>query len=132
MLNIAQKTRRVIGLIVVVCFLLGISALSHADVKNVDLIKMLGSENRGWRSSAAMLLGERGVKNGVDPLIEHLALEKDPSVRMVMVQALHRIGDPRAIETLKNLARGDTNRTVRHLAAVLAADMEKFAYNPHD
>ena len=132
MFYIAQKTRQVLGLMVAVCFLFGMSTLSFADAKNVDLIKMLGSENRGWRYSAAMLLGERGVKDAVNPLIEHLKVEKDPSVRVIMVQALHRIGDPRAIDTLKNLAKVDTNRTVRHVAAVVVADMERLAYNSHN
>ena len=130
MLRFARKMYPVVTTVTLVCFLFGMSTLSHADAKNTDLINMLSSENRGWRYSAAKLLGERKVEEAIEPLIEQLKVEKDYSVRIVIAQALHKIGDPRAITALKETAKTDKNKTVRHLAAVLAADLEKFAYNP--
>ncbi|MFQ6093210.1 MAG: HEAT repeat domain-containing protein [bacterium] len=130
MSHIAQMTRASVVLMAVVCLLLGISALSRADAKNSDLINMLSSENRGWRYSAAQLLGERRVAEAVEPLIDRLKVEKDYSVRIVVAQALYKIGDPRAIAALKKVARTDRNRTVRHMAAAIAAEMEKIAYTP--
>lgn len=130
MFRFAQKAHPTVVVMTFVCFLFGMSTLSHADAKNADLINMLSSENRGWRYSAAKLLGERRVDEAVEPLIERLTVEKEYSVRIVIAQALHKIGDPSAISVLKKVAKTDKNRTVRHLAAVIATDMEKFAYNP--
>ncbi|UCE20292.1 MAG: HEAT repeat domain-containing protein [Gemmatimonadota bacterium] len=126
----AQKARTVVIALVSVCILLGMFSLSYADAKNADLIEMLSSENRGWRYSAAQLLGERKVAEAVEPLIERLKVEKDSSLRLVVLQALHKIGDPKAIPALKKVANSDRNRTVRHMAAVLATNMEKYAYAP--
>ena len=89
----AQKARTTVILGVSVCILFGMFSLSYADAKNADLINMLNSENRGWRYSSAQLLGERRVVEAVKPLIERLNVEKDYSVRIVVVQALHKIGD---------------------------------------
>ena len=130
MFCIARKARPAVVMTALVCILFGMSTLSYADAKNGDLIQMLGSENRGWRYSSARLLGERRVEEAVEPLIEQLQMEKDYSVRIVIAQALHKIGDPQAIHALKKVAKTDKNRTVRHMAAVIVADMEKLAYNP--
>jgi HEAT repeat protein len=129
MIRVAQKTCLVVVAVTIVCILFGMSALTYADAKSTDLIRLLNSENRGWRYSAARLLGERKVDEAVEPLMKQLKVEKDPSVRIVIAQALHKIGDPRAIEALREAAKTDRNRTVRHLAAVLASDLEKFAYS---
>lgn len=129
MIRVAQKTCPVVVAVAIVCILFGMSALTYADAKSADLIRLLNSENRGWRYSAAKLLGERKVDEAVEPLMKQLKVEKDSSVRIVIAQALHKIGDPRAIAALKETAKTDRNRTVRHMAAVLAADMEKFAFS---
>ena len=123
----AQKTRATLAVLMSVCFLFGMFSLSYADAKNAELIDMLKSEKREQRYKAAQLLGERKVKEAVEPLIERLKVEKDPSVRIVVVQALHKIGEARAIPALKQAAKTDRNRTVRHMAAVFASDMEKYA-----
>ena len=128
MIRVAHKTSLIGTAVAIVCILSGMSALSRADAKNADLINMLNSENRGWRYSAAKLLGERRVVEAVEPLIEQLEVEKDTSVRIVISQALHKIGGLQAFAALKETARTDRNKTVRHLAAALAADLEKFAY----
>ena len=128
MFHSARKASTGFMVMVSVCFLFGMFSLSHADAKNADLISMLNSENRGWRYSSAQLLGERRVVEAVEPLIERFQLEKDHSVRIVVAQALHKIGDARAIPALKKVAKTDRNGTVRHMAAVLATDMEKYAY----
>jgi HEAT repeat protein len=130
MVQYAQKIRTAVIPMVAICILFGMSALSHADAKNCDLINMLRSENRGWRYSAAQLLGQRRVAEAVEPLIERLNVEKDYSVRIVVAQALHKIGDQRAIPALKKVAKTDKNKTVRHMAAVIVTDMEKYAYTP--
>jgi len=132
MLQVAQKMRRMVGIGIVATFILGVCALSYGDAKDADLIKVLGNENRGWRYSSAQILGNRGVKEAVGPLIDRLKVEKDPSVRIVIVQALHKIGAPQAIEALKEMANTDTNPTVRHIAAIIALDMEKLAFQPGD
>ncbi len=129
MFHVARESRQAVGVVMVVSFLLGMCALSHADVKNSDLIKALGNENRGWRYSSAKTLGDRGVKEAVEPMIVRLKVEKDPSIRIVIALSLHKIGDHRAIEALQNMARTDTDRRARTVAAAAAADMEKTAFH---
>ena len=129
-LRIAEKTCLLIVAAATLCLLLGLSTPSGADAKNAELIRMLNCDDRDRRCTAAQQLGERGLEDAVEPLIERLKVEKDYSVRIVIAKSLLKIGDPQAIPVLKDLAKNDKNRTVRHLAKVIAAEMEKLAATP--
>jgi hypothetical protein len=72
-------------------------------LKDVEtLIKELGNPNFINRSLAAYCLGVKKEKRAVDALIEALRDENDTVIENV-VNALGEIGDPRALEYLRNL-----------------------------
>ncbi len=95
--------------------------------KNYDqyLIGKLKDKNIGVRSSAAILLGERRATVAVEPLLKMLKDEKCYSCRIVAAHALYKIGDLKALRTLKKIANHDNNRTVRHVVKAIVREMER-------
>ena len=93
------------------------------------LLNALKDDNVGIRTSAAQLLGERQVKQAVEPLAKLIKNEKNANARIIYAQTLYKIGDPKAYENLMQVARKDKNKTVRHVAFSLAKEIEnrKFA-----
>lgn len=88
------------------------------------LIKSLKDENVGVRSSAAQLLGERKVKDAVDPLVKMVKSEDNSGARIVAAMALYQIGNEKALPTLKTVATNDKNKTVRRVVSAIVNQME--------
>ena len=82
---------------------------------NLYLIKSLDDENIGIRTSAAILLGERKVKEAIEPLVKMLKNEKHYSARIIAAVSLYKIGDDKILPILEKRAKKDKNRTVRHV-----------------
>ncbi len=106
----------------------GLTFAGEVDQYDKNLINVLDDENVGIRSSAAQLLGDRKVEAAVDPLINMVKTEKNPSARIVAAVALFKIGDRKAIPVLKKLAQRDNNRTVRRVASGLVNKFEEQEY----
>jgi len=88
------------------------------------LIKSLSDENVGIRSSAAQLLGERKVKEAIEPLTKMLKSEKNSSARIVAAMSLYKIGDESVLPLLKKVASKDKNKTVRRVVTAMVYEME--------
>ncbi len=88
------------------------------------LINALKDKNLGIRTSAAQLIGERKVKEAVEPLIKMLKTEKNYSGRIVAALALYKIGDEKALPELKKLAKCDKCKTVRHVVSAIVKEMQ--------
>lgn len=112
--------------LVLTVFLSGILVAQPINDKEYDqyLIKSLQDENLGIRSSAAQLLGERKVAEAVQPLAKMLTTEENTSVRIVAAIALYKIGDEKALPTLKKVAADDKNKTVRQVVGAIVQKME--------
>ncbi|MFZ5518781.1 MAG: HEAT repeat domain-containing protein [Candidatus Zhuqueibacterota bacterium] len=98
----------------------------QADGEKYDkyLIKSLSDENVGIRSSAAQLLGERKVKEAIEPLTRMLKSEKNSSARIVAAMSLYKIGDESVLPLLKKVAANDKNKTVRRVVTAMVYEME--------
>ncbi len=122
-----MKTFAKLGLALVLTILLSNALLAQpVDEQKYDqyLITALQDENIGIRSSAAQLLGERRVVDAVNPLVTMLTTEQNASARIVIAMALYRIGDERALPTLKKVANSDKSKTVRHVVTAIVQKLE--------
>ena len=122
----ADVTRTIGVALLALLILVGAGFAQQPTEKNYDqyLIGKLKDKNIGVRSSAAQLLGERRVTTAVEPLLKMLKDEKCYSCRIVAANALYKIGDRKALCTLKRIAKHDNNRTVRHVVKALVWEME--------
>lgn len=73
--------------------------------------------NWGERQRAARKLGYLGRAEAVAPLLTALPADPFWMVRCAIIQALEKIGDARAIPTLRRVEQEDAFLTVRHHAA---------------
>jgi len=122
-----MKTITKLGLAIVLTMVLGSVLMAQPLTdKEYDqyLIKSLQDDNVGIRSSAAQLLGERKVEGAVEPLVDILKTEKNPSTRIVVAMALYQIGDQKALPVLKKVAANDKSKTVRHVVTAIVQKME--------
>lgn len=82
------------------------------------LISQLSQEsNWGERQRAARKLGYLGRSEAVSPLLTALPADPFWMVRCAIIQALEKIGDARAIPTLRRVEEEDAFLTVRQHAA---------------
>jgi len=122
-----MKNLAKIGLAFVLMILVANVVLAQpVEKKEYDqyLIKSLNDENLGVRASAAQLLGERKVKDAVDPLVKMVKSEENCSARIVAAMALYQIGAEEALPTLKAVAVKDKNKTVRRVVTAIVNQME--------
>lgn len=122
-----MKNLAKIGLALVLVVLLSNFVFAQpVEKKDYDqyLIKSLNDENLGVRTSAAQLLGERKVKDAVDPLVKMVKSEENCSARIVAAMALYQIGAEEALPTLKAVAVKDKNKTVRRVVTAIVNQME--------
>ncbi|NOZ61438.1 MAG: HEAT repeat domain-containing protein [Calditrichaeota bacterium] len=118
--------RKLLTVALMALMLVGVGMAKDSKTSdNHQLIQFLKDDNIGIRSSAAQLLGERKVKEAVEPLIQMLKNAKNFRMRIVVAVALHKIGDQRALPVLKKVAVNDPNKTVRRVVSGLVNDFEK-------
>jgi len=88
------------------------------------LISQLSLEsNWGERQRAARKLGYMGRTEAVAPLLTALPTDPFWMVRSAIIQALEKIGDTRAIPTLRRVEQEDAFLTVRQNAAKAIATL---------
>jgi hypothetical protein len=74
------------------------------------LVSLLKGENTYFRGKAAMALGDLKDRAAVGELIAFLS---DESLQMSVIKSLGKIGDPRAMAPLGEIAQKDPNASVR-------------------
>jgi len=116
---------------IVFVLVLFISNVANAQIPTLSekeynqyLIKALKEKNVGIRASAAQLLGERKVRDAVDPLIKMLKTEQNKSARIVAALALYNIGDEKALPFLKKFAKCEKCKTAKHVMAAIVHEMQ--------
>jgi len=92
-------------------------ALQMSAGSTEALIKVLEDKSQPVRMNAAFVLGKRGEKRAVAPLIKALGDDKDYSVRWQAAQSLGRLGDQRGVDPLMQALQNDTKWIVRMHAA---------------
>jgi len=116
--------------IIVSIFISGVCLSQEKDEKeyNKYLLKALKDDNVGIRSSAIQLLGERKVEEAVKPLTKMLKIEKHYGVRIMAALALYQIRTDEVLPILKQRAKRDRSKTVRHVLAGLIESLESAQY----
>lgn len=88
------------------------------------LISRLSPEsNWGERQRAARILGYMGRTEAVAPLLTALPADPFWMVRCAIIQALEKIGDARAVPTLRRVEKEDAFLTVRQHASKAVATL---------
>ena len=87
--------------------------LSYRDLK--DVLEELKVQSLQVRREVAFVLGEVAGEDLVQPLAE-MAVDPEPSVRLVAVDALGKIGGAKAVQSLMAIAKDDPDEDIRALA----------------
>jgi hypothetical protein len=82
---------------------------------NKYLTQSLDDDNLGIRTSAAQLIGQKGVWEAESALILMLKKDEFYQARIIAGLALMRIGGGEARQAIAQQARKDGNLTVRHV-----------------
>ena len=91
--------------------------LKAKEAKDI-LIELLNDSDDGVRYNAIIALGNIDDFNDVKPLIRKLKQKRtDPILKSELIFVLGNIGDDKAIDSLINILRNDTDKFVRHHAA---------------
>jgi hypothetical protein len=80
-------------------------------------IRSLANSDPKIRRAAADRLGEAQEMRGLDPLLQVLSLDTEPSCRAVAAWALGKLGNPAAVEALNRSALEEPDEQVRREAA---------------
>lgn len=92
-----------------------------------QLLPLLDDAYRGVRFSAAMLVGERKLKDLYGPMRKLVRTEQDPNVAVATRFALHRLGDRRLTHDLETFAVNPDPRVRRNVALALGLLGERSA-----
>lgn len=94
--------------------------LSENSVKS--LIMGITSENQGLRKSAIFYAGQYKLEAAVDCLIEELQKEEDSSTKILIALSLYKIGNPIAIDYIKEVAAKDENENVKNMFSTIYSE----------
>ncbi|MBU2492413.1 MAG: HEAT repeat domain-containing protein [Bacteroidetes bacterium] len=84
-----------------------------------SLLVGIKSENRGLRNSAIFYAGQYKLEEAFDYLIEELQKEEDPGTKILIALSLYKIGDPIAIEYIKDMVSNESNPKVKHMFSAI-------------
>lgn len=107
---IAQKSKDVI---------VSINENSIGNLKNA-----IKSENPGLRKSGIYFAGKHSVKEVSETLLDQLNVEKDPSLRVLIIRVLYIIENDKFLDEIYYLAMNDENVRVRKMASAIYEAMQ--------
>ena len=107
---IAQKSKDVI---------VSINENSIGNLKNA-----IKSENPGLRKSGIYFAGKHSVKEVSETLLDQLNVEKDPSLRVLIIRVLYIIENDKFLDEIYYLALNDENVRVRKMASAIYEAMQ--------
>ena len=94
--------------------------ISKNAVKSI--IMGIKSENEGLRKSSIFYAGQYKLEGAVDCLIEEFQKEKDSSTKILIALSLYKIGNPIAIDYMKDMVSNETNQKVKDLLTAIYND----------
>jgi hypothetical protein len=84
-----------------------------------NLRNAIRSDNPGLRKSGIYFAGKHAVKEVSETLHEQLNIEKDPSLKVLIIRVLYIIENDKYIDDFYYLARNDENVRVRKMASAI-------------
>lgn len=94
--------------------------ISKNAVKSI--IMGIKSENEGLRKSSIFYAGQYKLEGAVDCLIEEFQKEKDSSTKILIALSLYKIGNPIAIDYMKDMVNNEKNTKVKDLLTAIYND----------
>ncbi|MCW8848988.1 MAG: hypothetical protein OQJ81_03340 [Melioribacteraceae bacterium] len=101
----AQKSKNV---------LVNINENSLGNLKNA-----ITSDNPGLRKSGIYFAGKHSIKEVSETLHEQLNVEKDPSLKVLIIRVLYIIENDKYLDDFYYIARNDKNIRVRKMASAI-------------
>lgn len=87
-----------------------------------SLIMGIKSDNPGLRRSSIFYAGQYRLEKAVDCLIDALKNEKDPSTKILIALSLYKIGDPIAIDLIKDMVSIEANPKVKNMLSAIYSE----------
>ena len=87
-----------------------------------SIIMGIKSDNEGLRKSAIFYAGQYKLEGTVDCLIEEFQEEKDSSTKILIALSLYKIGNPIAIDYMKDMVSNEKNAKVKDLLTAIYND----------
>ena len=84
-----------------------------------NLITGINSENEGLRRSAIYFAGKYEYAETTEALVAQLKKEDNPNTRLLIANALFRIGDPFGMEAVLEISQSDSNAKVKRIAGAI-------------
>jgi HEAT repeat protein len=91
--------------------------ISENAIKN--LITGIASENEGLRKSSIYFAGKYEYIETVESLANQLVKEENPSIKILIANALFRIGDPNSMEMVLKVSIKDNNPKVKRITSAI-------------
>ena len=98
------------------------SEIPETFVKNLAM--GLTSECLGVKKSCIYFAGVYEIKGMVEPLVNQLAKETDPNVRIFIALALYKIGTPAAIKAIEKLTKTDFDPNVKKIGMAILNELK--------
>ena len=122
----AIKAAIITALLLTSTMIAGESPATEAKVKfqNIEasLLNGIKSENNGLQVSSAQMLGEIKSDKAVIPLMSVLRENESEPARIAAALSLYKIGDARGINAVRQSARFDNSKRVRHMCATFYSE----------
>ena len=92
--------------------------------KNAIKSMLMGikSENDGLRRSAIFYAGQYKIEEATDCLIEEFQKEKDPGTKILIALSLYKIGNPIAIDYIKDMVSNENNQKAKDMFTAIYND----------
>jgi HEAT repeat protein len=101
--------------------------IPEAFVKN--LAAGLTSDCTGLKKSCIYFAGIYEIEGMVEPLVNQLAKETDPGIRVLIALALYKIGTPDAIKAIEKLVKNDLDPKVKKMGIALLNEFQSIPAN---
>lgn len=107
-------------------------SLGQPDKKIVELnVNAIGnlktailSENPGLRKSGIYLAGKYVIDEVADELVQQLSIEKDPTLKIMLMRVLYIIDDEKYLNDILKIALNDENIRVKKMATAIYTVMK--------
>ena len=89
----------------------------------------LTSDCSGLKKSCIYFSGFYEIEGMVQPLVNQLAKETDPNIRVLIALALYKIGTPDAIKAIENLVNNELDPNVKRMGIAILNEFQSIHGN---
>lgn len=130
-----NQTVKIIAIVLVATLLSGnVFAMEGNSVKNSkseipekfvqNLAVGVKSDCLGLKKSCIYFAGLYEIERMVEPLVNQLAKETDPNIRILIALSLYKIGTPGAIKAIENLVKNEFDPKVKRMGVAILHELQ--------